>query len=154
MTAHWVRSNYHVPAKRGGRVAYTGDPQKGRQLGTITRFSSSVHVRLDGEKHSAPYHPTWEIEYLPSAEWTLSRENLAELWDGDGIKVHCKPHFAPLLEPRQLSADRVISTVVDGLTIGAHRGKPRQVARFGDRITLDADGTYTVHPAASTALES
>ncbi|AHH20800.1 hypothetical protein NONO_c60240 [Nocardia nova SH22a] len=24
----------------------------------------SLRIRLDGEKHSAPYHPTWELEYL------------------------------------------------------------------------------------------
>lgn len=141
-SAEWIRTNYHVPARRGGRVAYTGDRAKGRQEGTITAFRGPyVRIRLDGDKHPMPFHPTWELEYLPRAEWTLTPENVYQLWDLDVIRVFCKPHFAPA------PAGHHVSTVIDGLTIGPHAGKPRQVARFGDRITHDADGTYTVHPA-------
>lgn len=91
---------------------------------------------------------------MAETEWTItSPAEVYRLWDEDVITVHCKPHFAALSESLQISANQVISTVVDGLTIAAHHGKPKQVARFGDRITLDADGTYTVHVAASSALE-
>lgn len=88
---------------------------------------------------------------MAKAEWTVTAENVYRLWDEDVIEVFCKPHFASLPEPRRVSPTQVISTIVDGLTIGEHAGKPRQVARFGDRITLDADGTYTVHPAATVS---
>lgn len=157
MTATWIRSHYGVPAYRGGRVAITLGPD-GRQIGTIVGFLDlELRVRFDltsGGSFTATVHPTrGGVEYLPRAEWTLTEDNLGELWDEDVIKVHCKPHFAALPEPRWVSADRLISTVVDGLTIAAHRDKPRQIAYFGDRITLDPDGrTYTVHHAAP-ALE-
>jgi len=59
----WVRDSYGVPAKRGGRVRYTGDQSP--QLGTITGTRhGSLRIRLDGEKRSVPFHPTWELEYL------------------------------------------------------------------------------------------
>ncbi len=59
---NWVRKNYNVPAKVGGRVEYTGSGKS--QMGTITG-SSGPHlmVRLDGARRSRPYHPTWEIRY-------------------------------------------------------------------------------------------
>jgi len=66
MCMQWVRDNYHVPAMRGGRVRYTGD--RSPRLGTITGTRhGSLRIRLDGEKHSAPFHPTWELEYLPKS---------------------------------------------------------------------------------------
>lgn len=49
--------------KRGGRVLFEGKP------GVITGFAAgggmNVRIRLDGETSSAPYHPTWNITYLP-----------------------------------------------------------------------------------------
>ncbi len=66
MSMQWVRSHYGVPAKRGGRVRYTGD--RDPQLGTITGTRhGSLRIRLDGERHSMPFHPTWELEYLPNS---------------------------------------------------------------------------------------
>lgn len=71
-----------------------------------------------------------------ATEWTLTRANLGQLWE--------------LIEPSKpyvefpAGSDKSVTT---GLTIREHRGMPRQVARFGDRITHDPDGTYTVHPA-------
>lgn len=63
MSFEWVRKNYNVPAKRGGRVIYTG---KGpRQYGTITSASNGrLNIRLDGEEYAMPFHPTWELLYL------------------------------------------------------------------------------------------
>lgn len=67
MSMAWIRKTYGVPAKRGGRVAYTGDGK--RELGTITGARHGyINVRLDGEEHPGPFHPTWELHYLPAAE--------------------------------------------------------------------------------------
>lgn len=53
-----IRRRYRVPAKRGMRVRAHLRP------GTITGSDGvSVRIRLDGEKRSAPYHPTWRIQY-------------------------------------------------------------------------------------------
>ena len=63
MTIAYVRKAYGVPAKRKGRVSYTGEGRV--ELGTITgACGSHLRVRLDGIKHSVPFHPTWKIEYL------------------------------------------------------------------------------------------
>lgn len=60
MTAAYVRRYYKVPAKRGGRVIANGKP------GVITGFDGQyLRVRLDGEKRSTPWHPTWRMEYQP-----------------------------------------------------------------------------------------
>lgn len=60
-----VRRLYSVPAKVGGRVEYTGEGRP--ELGTITGTSGAhLRIRLDGKKHSLPFHPTWEIRYLPT----------------------------------------------------------------------------------------
>jgi hypothetical protein len=67
MSLPWVRKTYGVPAKRGGRVEYTGDGRK--ELGTITGTSGGhLSIRLDSVKHSLPFHPTWELRYLAHQE--------------------------------------------------------------------------------------
>lgn len=64
MSIEYIRKTYGVPAKRGGRVRYTG--AKEPQLGTIVATDGAyLKIRLDGKKHALPYHPTWELEYLP-----------------------------------------------------------------------------------------
>jgi hypothetical protein len=67
MSFQWIRKNYHVPAKIGGRVEYTGAGAP--QLGTI-RGSKGAYLRigLDGGKRLGLYHPTWELRYLDDAE--------------------------------------------------------------------------------------
>lgn len=63
MSIDWIRKNYRVPARRGGRVEYTGE--KWPQRGTICGASGShLSIRLDGVKHTMPFHPTWELRYL------------------------------------------------------------------------------------------
>lgn len=58
-----IRSYYRVPAKRGGRVEYTGE--KTPREGVITSATNGrLNIRLDGEKHAYPFHPTWELRYL------------------------------------------------------------------------------------------
>jgi hypothetical protein len=57
---------YGVPAKRGGRVRYSG-PFGDTREGTITGSTSTqmyLRIRLDGERLSLPFHPTWGLEYL------------------------------------------------------------------------------------------
>lgn len=64
MSLDYIRKAYGVPAKRGGRVCYTGEGRE--EFGTIIGASGAhLKVRLDGIKHGLPFHPTWEIAYLP-----------------------------------------------------------------------------------------
>ncbi|WP_109527219.1 MULTISPECIES: hypothetical protein [Nocardia] len=66
MSMQYVRDYYKVPAKRGGRVRYTGDKEP--RLGTITAArGGGLRIRLDGDKWAMPFHPTWELEYLDGA---------------------------------------------------------------------------------------
>nr|WP_019365283.1 hypothetical protein [Pseudomonas luteola] len=64
MSMEFVRKWYGVPAKRGGRVLYTGDGKK--EYGTIRSAEKGGHLRiqLDGLNHTMPFHPTWELTYL------------------------------------------------------------------------------------------
>lgn len=58
----YIRKSYGVPAKRGGEVLYEG------KHGVITgSYSAYLRIRLDGEKRSKLYHPTYNLEYLPEA---------------------------------------------------------------------------------------
>lgn len=67
MSLEYVRRRYGVPAKRGGRVEYTGCGDVER--GTI-RSAKDGHlmIQLDGVKHTMPFHPTWELRYLPEGK--------------------------------------------------------------------------------------
>lgn len=59
----WVRKNYNVPAQRGGRVIYGGNDRK--EYGTIVSATQGrLNIRLDGQKHAHPFHPTWKLKYL------------------------------------------------------------------------------------------
>lgn len=54
----YVRRYYGVPAKRGMRVVANGKP------GVITSGAGErIRIRLDGDKGSAHWHPTWHIDY-------------------------------------------------------------------------------------------
>ena len=62
MSIAYIREHYGVPAKVGRRVRYTW---RGERYGTIVGTSGQyLRIRLDGEKRSGLYHPTWEVEYL------------------------------------------------------------------------------------------
>ncbi len=59
----YIRRYYKVPAKRGGRVRYSG--------GTTTMYGTIKSARggylmilLDGDKYPKTFHPTWKLEYL------------------------------------------------------------------------------------------
>lgn len=67
MSLDYIRKRYGVPAKRFGRVEYTGQGKPA--LGTITGARGArLLIRLDGQKNSFPYHPTWELSYLEKQE--------------------------------------------------------------------------------------
>lgn len=63
MSLQNIRDKYGVPARRGGRIEYTGN---GTTIeGTITgSIGENIRVRLDGDKGSLSFHPTWKIRYL------------------------------------------------------------------------------------------
>ncbi|AMV34556.1 hypothetical protein VN12_20700 [Pirellula sp. SH-Sr6A] len=59
-----IRMLYHVPAKRGGRVLYTGG-LGGPRYGTIKSARGGyIRILLDGDKWAGCYHPTWKLTYL------------------------------------------------------------------------------------------
>lgn len=63
MSLDYIRKTYSVPARRGGRVEYTGEGKP--ELGTITSAGGAhLNIRLDGIKHTMRFHPTWELKYL------------------------------------------------------------------------------------------
>lgn len=67
MSMALVRRLYSVPAKRGGRVEYTGDGQP--EQGVITGSDGAhLRIRLDGHKHSHTFHPRWQLRYLEAAK--------------------------------------------------------------------------------------
>jgi hypothetical protein len=59
----YIRKKYKVPAKLGARIRYTGGvkPKVGKIIGTI---NGHLIVKLNGQRMTYPYHPTWKIEYL------------------------------------------------------------------------------------------
>jgi hypothetical protein len=67
MSMEWIRAHYGVPAKRGARVRYTpceGSTDKSAE-GVITAVCGPhLRVRLDGERRSRIFHPTWQLQYL------------------------------------------------------------------------------------------
>lgn len=63
MSMDYIRRAYTLKAKRGGRVEYTGEGKP--ELGTITGSRGHyLRIRIDGEKRSGLYHPTWKLRYL------------------------------------------------------------------------------------------
>jgi hypothetical protein len=70
MSMAYIRDHYKVPAKRGGRVRYSGNPGGQPPVdGTITASDGAhLRIRLDGNKHSYVFHPTWKLEYLEDDE--------------------------------------------------------------------------------------
>lgn len=66
----YVRRYYGVPAYIGVRVIAGGKP------GVIVAAKSDlhyVHIWIDGDKHSNPHHPTYEIQYLVEAGDTAGK---------------------------------------------------------------------------------
>lgn len=65
MSLQYIREYYGVPAKRGGRVKYTGSSRRGPEFGTIVGSKGAhVRIRIDGQKCAENYHPTYALNYL------------------------------------------------------------------------------------------
>ncbi|KAF1009539.1 MAG: hypothetical protein GAK28_00177 [Luteibacter sp.] len=79
MSMEYVRRYYGVPARRGGRVEYTGCGIV--EMGTIrSATGSNLNIQLDGVKHAMPFHPTWKLRYIDQPTDTLTA--------GDGEVPH------------------------------------------------------------------
>ena len=64
MSMAYLRKTRNVPAFRGGRVRYDCSVM-GPRFGTITSEKNGyLMIRLDGDKHPLPFHPTWKLTYL------------------------------------------------------------------------------------------
>ncbi len=63
MSLRYIRRYYEVPAHRGARVEYIGH-QDAKQGTVVGSAGARIRVRMDGEKHTGIYHPTWEMRYL------------------------------------------------------------------------------------------
>lgn len=74
MTMAYIRNAYRVPAKRGGRVEYSGDKAAPRLGKIIGADGARLKIRMDGQRVAGRYHPTWELRYLdaPSSAATGS----------------------------------------------------------------------------------
>ena len=63
MSMEYIRENYGVPAKRGGRVEYSGGAEPRR--GTIRSADGHyLKIQMDGERRTRTFHPTWELRYV------------------------------------------------------------------------------------------
>lgn len=64
MSMDYIRKTYGVPAKRGGRVIYTGSALHKAIGGTIKSARGGyLMILLDGHKYPQTFHPTWCLEY-------------------------------------------------------------------------------------------
>jgi len=67
MSMAYIRRYYDVPAKRGGRVAWT--TRTGTREGTITSATNYVYVRFDDVTFAVPLHPKEPgLRYIDAAE--------------------------------------------------------------------------------------
>jgi len=63
MSLDYIRKTYKVPAKRGGKVIYSGSGKP--QPGTIKSARGAyLRVQLESDRPVQNYHPTWKLEYL------------------------------------------------------------------------------------------
>ena len=64
MPYDYIRRTYGVSPAVGQRITMNGRP------GVIIRPTGDpqyLRVRFDGQKHASDCHPTWELNYAPSA---------------------------------------------------------------------------------------
>ncbi len=68
MSLKYISEFYGVPAKKGGRIIYTGRgaPLEGKIRGSR---NASLRVEFDNDPTNIRLlHPTWNVEYLESEE--------------------------------------------------------------------------------------
>lgn len=65
MSMYAIRKRYKVPAYRKGRVEYMSHSDGELMQGVITRSDGfRLRIRLDGNKKSYLFHPTYNLVYL------------------------------------------------------------------------------------------
>jgi hypothetical protein len=79
MSIQYIRDTYGVPAKRGGRIRFTGNdgseyPGEGIEGVIVGTRNARLRVRFDGSKRIESLHPTWMVEYLPPLARPLTDE--------------------------------------------------------------------------------
>jgi hypothetical protein len=70
VSLQYIRDCYKVPAKRGGKILFTGndgedapgEPIEGVIVGARNAY---LRVRLGSSNRVVTLHPTWMVEYLP-----------------------------------------------------------------------------------------
>lgn len=102
------------------------------------RLNEGGHVLTEAAERAASRRPCIVCAAAPATEWTVASDTIGELLELVGPS---KPHWAP---------DETGALDVDGLTIRAHNDQPRTVARYGDTITRQPDGTWTVKHVEET----
>lgn len=61
----YIRKHYGVPAKRGGRIRFTGTSDGCAVDASICSAKNGyLIVQFDHMKRRATLHPTWMVEYL------------------------------------------------------------------------------------------
>lgn len=152
MSMDYVRTYYRVPAKRGGRVEYTGE--KSARFGTIVSANNGrINIRLDGEKHPSPFHPLWELRYLDApleAESYLICDLRTE-WKGKPYITFWRPNNANYAYPLSWAGDYTKATVdaaaryyteMDGRTVlrfAVARGVAEAIAEAPEPGHIDGD---------------
>ena len=63
MSMDYIRRTYGVPARRGGRVQYTG-AKKSVQGTIVSARGHYLRVRWDESGQVQSMHPTWMLVYL------------------------------------------------------------------------------------------
>lgn len=80
MSMKYIRDYYNVPAKRGMKVRYWDS--RNWLYGIITSSKSShLYIKLDGKKHSLPFHPTFYIEYFNGKTYSHKGYNWWTDWE-------------------------------------------------------------------------
>jgi hypothetical protein len=64
MSMDYIRRTYGVPAKRGGRVAFTA-AEKAVKGTIVSSRQGYLRVRWDESGLTHTMHPTWMLLYLP-----------------------------------------------------------------------------------------
>jgi hypothetical protein len=63
MSMDYIRRTYGVPARRGGRIAFT-TAAKAAQGSIVGARGQYLRVRMDGSGMTHSLHPTWMVVYL------------------------------------------------------------------------------------------
>lgn len=64
MSMDWIRRNYGVPAKVGGKVKFHG-------MDAVITSARGHYLRLkmEGAKRSVIVHPVWSMEYIDPPQY-------------------------------------------------------------------------------------